>query len=180
MTNTEEWRAIPGYEGFYEVSSLGRVKSLARVIELSNGRLQTIKESIRSLPKSGNGYLSIILYRLGHEKTWHVHSLVALAFIGPQPPGTEVRHGTGGPLDNSVENLCYGTFQEQYLDKVRDGTALFGDKAPSAKLTAEKVLLARKLVKAGPRGTLQRLAEEWGVHNSALSMAVSGKRWAHL
>ena len=180
MIKVEEWRAIPGYEGFYEVSNLGRVKSLQRVIERSNGRLHTIKDKIRSLPISGNGYLAIVLYKLGHEKTWHVHTLVALAFIGPQPAESEVRHGPGGRLDNSVENLSYGTYSEQYLDKLRDGTALLGDRSPLAKLTAEKVLLARKLVKAGPRGTLQRLADEWKVSNGALSMAVSGRRWAHL
>jgi NUMOD4 motif/HNH endonuclease len=180
MIKVEEWRAIPGLEGSYEVSSLGRVKSLPRIVLCSNNRSQLVKGGILKLTKSQYGYLQTSVSIASTCRTRNVHILVALAFIGPRPEGLIVLHGENGQLDNSVGNLSYGTHKLNAQHRHRDGTACTGEKNHKALLTVEKVWLARAVVPNGPRGTLQRLAEEWGVHRSTLGYAVSGKHWAHI
>ncbi len=180
MIKVEEWRAIPSYEGFYEVSSLGRVKSLPRVVERKDNRSQSVRGGILKLAKNQHGYLQIGLKIANTRKNKEVHTLVALAFIGPRPEGLIVLHGENGRLDNSVGNLSYGTYKQNEQDKHRYGTAMTGEENHNAKLTAEKVLLARAIVPNGPSGTLQRLADEWGVSHTALSKAVRGKQWAYV
>jgi hypothetical protein len=103
----EEWRPFPGFGG-YEVSDQGRVKSLPR---------RHARGGLIKLKVNDKGYRYVTLRdaegRLKHIK---VHRAVAAAFIGPCPPGQVVRHGLGGPGDNRVSNLCYGTPEENLAD----------------------------------------------------------------
>ncbi len=180
MIKVEEWRAIPGYEGFYEVSNLGRVKSLGRVVERKNNRSHSVRGGILKLGEK-NGYVQTKLTIANVRRDKNVHVLVASAFIGPRPEGLIVLHGENGKLDNSVGNLSYGTYkQNNAQDRHRDGTACTGEKHYNAVLTVEKIWLARAIVPNGPRGTLRRLAAEWGVTDATLSLAVSGKSWAYV
>jgi hypothetical protein len=91
-----------------------------------------------------------------------------------------VLHGRGGVLDNRLSNLRYGTYEENEADKLADGTHQLGERNNRAKLTREQVLIARRLVASGPKGTCSRLARGWGVSPEALSYAVRGKNWAWL
>jgi hypothetical protein len=120
----EEWRAVLGYEGVYEVSDLGRVRSVAHVIVRANGARQSI--AARLLATRGVGsrraYLGVHLSHMGVKSDRGVHTLVAEAFIGPRPDGREVRHINGDGRDNRAENLAWGTHSENELDKVRHGT----------------------------------------------------------
>lgn len=106
----EEWRPVPGFPG-YEVSDEGRVASYLR-----RNRL------VLALMVKSNGYVSVNLARSRRRVTCTVHSLVAEAFIGPRPPGQEVRHLDGDPHNNRVSNLRWGTRSQNELDKVRHGT----------------------------------------------------------
>ena len=124
MALKEQWKDVVGYEGYYQVSNLGRVRSIDRVIRHKRygpmklkGRL--IQPARRNHQKE---YLSVGLHKNNRQKTIQVHVLVARAWIGPCPQGQQVRHGRKGMGNNSLTNLCYGTSQEQYFDKVRDGT----------------------------------------------------------
>jgi len=120
----EEWRDIVGYEGSYQVSNLGRVRSLDREIIDTLGRRQKIKGRIlkQHLQGSKKTYLSISLHLEGKIKNRTTHSIVAEAFFGARPEGFEVCHGEKGPECNSVSNLSYGTKSDNFLDKHRDGT----------------------------------------------------------
>lgn len=119
MTN-EEWRAVVGYEGLYEVSDQGRVRSVPRVIKDRSGRQQRWKGKVLALAESGRGkYFSV---GLPGGRTAHVHVLVAAAFIGLRPDGLEVCHGNGDHHDNRAENLRYGTPSDNMTDRVRHGT----------------------------------------------------------
>lgn len=101
----EIWKEIDGYPN-YMVSSKGRVKSLERVIMKSNGKRQTIKETIRKGVKDKDGYLIVTLYDEYHNmKNIKIHRLVAKAFI-PNPNNLlEVNHKDECKTNNSVENL---------------------------------------------------------------------------
>jgi len=119
----EQWRDIEGYEGLYQVSDLGRVRSLDRVVPHARFGTMRLKGRIVSLvPHNQSGYFISRLHKEGVERTFYVHRLVAAAWIGPCPNGKQVRHGTNGHLDNSTSNLSYGTRSQNELDKRRDGT----------------------------------------------------------
>jgi len=120
----ETWRPIPGYEGYYECSDLGNVRSIDRLI---GNRL--FKGKILKRLLGSHGYYTVVLSKDGKVKTRTIHSLVMLTFIGPPPEGLEVLHGEGGPADNSLSNLKYGTRSENMHDMRRDGTNFYLNKS---------------------------------------------------
>lgn len=107
----EQWRAIPGYEGRYEVSDRGRVRSLVRG-----------KAKIMVAPIDRYGYARLSLRISGGRRNWRVHQLVALAFIGPCPPGLDVLHGDGVKTNCIPSNLRYGTQSENTIDMTIHGS----------------------------------------------------------
>ena len=119
----ERWRDIPGWEGLYQASDQGRIRSVDRVVLHPRGGPKRLKGRILS-PRPNNkvGHLAVGLWVGGVEQSKRVHQLVALTWIGPCPVDQQVRHGQNGHLDNSVSNLCYGTRSQDSLDKRRDGT----------------------------------------------------------
>jgi hypothetical protein len=173
----EVWLPVVGFEGLYEVSDWGRVKSLAR--KDADGGRRIAERILKPAPNKG-GYLLVALHKNKKQHGRLVHRLVAEAFIGPRPTGLQVCHGIGGKADNSLANLRYGTATENAADKLRDGTAQRGEQHGQAKLTAEKVLEARRRTKAGTIGSATQLAREWNVSQSSLSNAICGKSWAWL
>lgn len=106
---TETWRPVPGFPG-YQVSSLGTIYS-----NRQGGR------ELRPARNAG-GYPHVSLRRDGERHHRYVHQLVAEVFIGPRPVGMEVRHLDGDRLNNSADNLQYGTAAENAQDRVRHGT----------------------------------------------------------
>ena len=118
---TEEWRDIPGYEGLYQASDLGRVRSLDRVdTSGKRRRARLMRPSVRS----DGCYFEVHLSKGNKGRTWPVHQLVARAFFGPPLEGREVCHGPAGSFDNSTANLRYGTSKDNSQDQVRDGTTV--------------------------------------------------------
>jgi len=113
----EEWRAIPGWEAMYEVSNLGRIRSLERTT--ASGR--HVKEKILKPHVRGARYLSVTLCLNGEHSYRYVHELVATAFIGPRAEGMEVCHWNDDPTDNRAENLRWDTSSANSHDCVRNG-----------------------------------------------------------
>jgi len=115
--SAERWLPVPGYEGSYEVSSLGRVRSLDRIS--ASGR--PCKGIVLSQMEAHGGYRQVNLHRAG-QTTHLVHRLVMLAFVGPAPEGMEVRHRNGDPADSTLANLAWGTHLENMRDQREHGT----------------------------------------------------------
>ena len=118
----EEWRDIPGYEGKYQASSLGRIRSMTRPITQIGrwGLPFTRVVKGRLLKPAANKYNPHLYVVLGHGADGSpVHQLVARTFLGPCPPGEEVRHLDGNAANNAVDNLCYGSRTENILDVYR-------------------------------------------------------------
>lgn len=116
---TERWLSVVGWGGYYEVSDLGRVRSVPRVG--SDGR--RLKGRIlrpRILPKTG--YHRVCLSRAGKHYDLYIHRLVLEAHAKACPPGMEARHWDGDPSNNRLGNLFWGTASENQLDNVRLGT----------------------------------------------------------
>ncbi|MCH9728406.1 MAG: NUMOD4 motif-containing HNH endonuclease [Actinomycetia bacterium] len=120
-----EWAAIPGYEGIYEVSSAGDVRSLTRIVTHRH-RGRTHQQSIQGKRLSPalrpDGHLIVCLNKSGQRRMWLVHRLVMLGFVGTCPEGHEVCHNNGEPADNRLANLRYGTQSDNSRDRVRHGT----------------------------------------------------------
>lgn len=113
-----EWRDIPGFEGEYQVSDDGQVRSLDRVIIRRNGMRQTLKGKLLKPGLNTHGRLRV---QLDRPKNYQVHRLVMLAFVGECPEGMEVCHNDGNPLNNRLDNLRYDTPEANAMDDVRSG-----------------------------------------------------------
>lgn len=118
----EEWVAVPGHEGLYEVSNQGRVRSVPRVSVHRNGRRRLVAgQVLRQVPVGK--YLKVqIPTASGKRVTYWVHRLVLLAFRGQPPEGMQGCHGDGNGRNNRLTNLRWDTAGANQLDNVRAGT----------------------------------------------------------
>lgn len=115
----EAWKDIEGYEGIYQISSFGRVKSLSRWRDTRGGSGYITKEKIMSLKTSKSGYLTIGL-RSGGKKFYSVHRLVALHFISNKENKPTVNHIDSDKTNNAVSNLEWSTHSEQMQHAVKN------------------------------------------------------------
>lgn len=114
MNNQEEWRDIKGYEGYYQISSFGRVRSVDRLITRSDGRIYCLKSKILK-PFQGNtcNYLSTQLSKNNVCEKFMIHRLVAYEFLGLSHSSLlEVNHKDGNRHNNRVSNLEVVTHQQ--------------------------------------------------------------------
>lgn len=107
----EIWRDIRDYEGLYQVSNYGRVKSLEKIVYASDGRIFHFEEKIRRPQKTRN-YLQVILFKNGEHKAKYVHVLVAEAFLGPRSDGYDIDHIDHNPQNCRLDNLRYLPIKE--------------------------------------------------------------------
>ncbi|WP_157257602.1 NUMOD4 motif-containing HNH endonuclease [Oerskovia sp. Root918] len=115
---SEAWKPIDGFEGQYEVSDLGRVRSMDRVDP--RGRLRDGRHL--SPFATRKGHLRVALCHGTGNRKLYIHRLVLEAFVGPAPDGTEACHGDGNPAHNALENLRWDSRSENNRDRVRHGT----------------------------------------------------------
>ncbi len=171
---TEYWAAVPGYVGFYEVSTLGRIRRIAKG---QGARLRILK------PQSNNdGYKTMRLCMHGVCKNVSMHRLVAKAFIGPIPPKWCINHLDGNPANNALTNLEITTYSGNMIHAIRclghKPTAQKGSKNGVAKLTEEQVAEIRKApIK---RGTATMFAGMYGVSVSLITRIIKGHAWKHV
>lgn len=159
----ENWKDVPGFEGRYRVSDLGRVFShyVGRVLTLhTNGK---------------GGYLVVSLFKDGTRHPTTVHALVLTTFVGPRPEGHEALHGSSGQRDNRLVNLRWGTRAENIDDQRRAGTLNRGDRHRWARLTAADI----PAIRADTRD-LKSIAADYGVHFATISCVRLRKSWAHV
>lgn len=118
MEKQEEiWKDIKGYEGLYQVSNYGRIKSLERYIEWKNG-IRLVREKILKPTENENKYLRINLSKNDKPKTIKVHRLVAEAFIPNSENKPCIDHINTIRTDNRVENLRWVTYSENNLNPI--------------------------------------------------------------
>lgn len=163
MSEPEEWRPAPGFP-LYETSNLGRVRRIRYVPVVGE--------------KDPHGYYRANLVRGESRKHKHIHQMVAEAYLGPCPLGMEVAHLDGNPRNNCVANLTYTTHRENIGHKVVHGTAQRGEKAGSAKLSADDVrwIRANYMGKTTDFGAIA-LAARFGVSRTTIWSIANGRGW---
>ncbi len=172
--DVEIFKTIPNFPG-YEVSNLGRVRSYWK----QGQRCWFISDMPQRIlyQKLSEGYPTV---QLGSRNQFRVHVLVLSTFRGPCPPGMEGCHKDGDRTKSHLKNLKWGTWRENFEDKVKHGRnhGPQGEKCYSAKLTEEQVLQIRKLRSQGHFGT--SLAKQFGVTSSTIYAIISRHTWNHL
>jgi len=165
MQNYKEiWKDIPNYEGMYQVSNLGRVKSL------KFGKERTLKPGL-----DGSGYCHIVLCKGGVQKDKYIHRLVLLTFVGESE--LQVNHKNGVKTDNRLENLEYCTQSENNQHAYDTGLRAKGENHHKSKLTEAQA----RQIKYGHQGIVQKdIAEIYGITQAQVSEIRSGKYWKHI
>lgn len=171
---SEQWRPVIGFEGRYEISSIGRIRSIRR--RTTNG----IRGGIilnQQTDRDGYRYL-VISNHDGQQFLKRIQRLVAEAFIGPIPEGFVVCHNNGIRSDNSVDNLRIDTQRSNVMDCKTHGTCRVGVLHVMAKLTENQVREIRERRKQGE--TFQAIANDYGVKRTAVSAIVHRRTWRHV
>lgn len=180
FANMEEWRDVPGYEGFYQVSSIGNVRSLGRIVESKNQHGQTdmrVQERILSPGRNSDGYLSVVLYGNDGKVSAKVHKLVAGAFI-PNPMGRpQINHIDGVKAHNWVNNLEWVTASENLKHAYRIGLAITCN--GNAKLTTSQVIEIRRLYEI--EGMMQAdIARLFNIYKTLVHKIVHNIIWKNI
>lgn len=176
----EIWKAVPGFEGIYEVSNLGRVRSLDRIVDVVGrwGTLERRRYKGRIIkPRVGatHNYLMVLLCVNGKKTGRTVHSLVLEAFVGPCPPGQEGRHRNCQSCDNRLSNLCYGTRRENRDDSRKEGTLALGERIAQHKLAEADI----PAIRSAP-GRHEDIAAVYGVSRTQISRIKRRENWRHV
>ena len=173
----ETWTNIQNYEG-YQISNLGRVKSLKR--KKWNGfAFQDVQEKILSIKSQMNGYLQVNLCQNGICKSHSLHRLVAIHFI-PNPDNLpNVGHKDHDPTNCAASNLYWTTQLENIHHSIEAGRFIKGEKVKNSKLTASQVREIRSKIK-NKEISQCKLAKELGVTQNCISEIVNRKTWQHV
>lgn len=134
MQSTERWLPVPGWEGMYEVSDFGRVRTLGREVVEKNGKSRYTKPRIMRGGPNVYGYPQVALTRTqGDRRVSVVHQLVLEAFVGPRPDGMVACHYDDDRTNNHLSNLRWGTVSENADDAVRNGLHFWSRRTHCAK-----------------------------------------------
>ncbi len=192
-SSEEVWKPVVDFEGLYEVSNLGRVRSPGKYATMRPckrvpaGRTCYLKPKILKPQRlsSITTYLGFALYKDGKMYgTWNcpAHRLVLEAFIGPCPEGMECCHGDGDPTNNRLDNLRWDTHTSNLMDRVEHGTVpdnrKTGEENGSSRFTENDIRQMRELRQEGL--TQQAIADIFDTAQPVVERIVNRKAWKHV
>ena len=171
--STEVWKPVPLWDGWYEVSNIGRVRSLRNTRANLRVTPLVLKPTLLT-----NGYLQVSLCRSGLRKKMSVHRLVLLTHVGPPTTGTQARHLNDIKTDNRFKNLRWGTAKENKADSYRNKRSPIGERCPQAKLNPASVREIRLLNQDG--FSHRMLADQFDVSHWAIQRVCARTSWKHV
>lgn len=180
--DVEEWRDIAGFEGKYVVSNFGRVKSLPRRCQSRKGQTRAVSCKILK-PAQSRGYALVMLCGGASPKllrrSFYIHQLVLLAFVGQPPVGARGTHLDGNLDNNNLLNLCWSTYSENIQNAGWRSRHSVGSKAYNSKLTESIVRICREEYAKGEASSIC-LADRYGVSTQTMWKAINKKTWKHV
>ena len=172
----ENWLPIPGYEGFYEASDLGRIRSVDRTISPKGGPTYLCKGKIISTKFVENEKRVVInLWKENKQKQFRLHKLIMLTFVGPRPEGMDICHYDGNAQNNRLDNLRYDTRSANIQDAIRHGTSTRGDNNGRSVLNSKMVMAMRLMRKQGH--TVKSISNHFDVKYQTAVSAINGENW---
>lgn len=172
----EIWKQIPSFEGMYEASSLGRIRSVPRTVKYTGGSDRVLQGKVLKVHlRFRDGYARVDFCVNGVRIPIPVHQAVALTFRGPCPLGQEIRHKNGKQSNNRATNLSYGTKVQNAADKIRHGTTNRGERCGTSKLTKRQI---KKIRLSSERSSV--IAGQYGVSARHIRKIRSGAAWGWL
>lgn len=172
----EVWKDVIGYEGYYQVSNLGKIKSITRFT--SHNRL--LKEHLLKPAISKYGYYRVTLSKGNKKINKCIHRLIALVFIENPNNYPEVNHINGIKTDNRVENLEWVTCQQNIQHAFKMGLSFVqgSETHHKAKLTQKQVDYIRKNYKFRDKNFgATALAKKFGITPSTITLITKNKNW---
>lgn len=167
----EQWVCV--CDGFYTVSSLGRVRREKQGVKPTTKVGRILRQTTGS-----HGYLGVAISTDGKPRTRLVHHLVAEAFLCERRLGQEIHHLNGNKTDNRASNLAYVTHKENQEDMVKRGKSPRGGRNGMSKLNDGQVREIKRLVIAG---TSQRqVSRRFGVCAQTICNVINGATWRHV
>ena len=176
----EEWRDVVGYEGYYQVSNLGRLRSLERKVASKNGSI-SVKQGRLKTPyrDKKTGYAQARLSKENKSKTLLLHRLIGEAFHGAAPEGKpQVAHWDGVRGNNKASNLRWASAKENARDRLRHGTAPGGTTCYHTLNDADVLTIRREY--QGRYGQRVELANRYNVTTTQIHNVVTRKHWKHI
>lgn len=174
----EHWIPVPGYQGFYEVSDHGNVRSVDVVQITKAGWARSKKGRLlkQSTDRYGRNYVDLCI-NYKYER-YYIHRLVLAAFVGPCPNNMEACHNDGNHMNNNLENLRWDTHANNLLDKIAHGTLLRGERLKQSKITADDVKQIRNLRIQGL--SHKEIASRYNISREAVGRICRMENWAHV
>lgn len=180
--NTEIWKDIPKYKGYYQASNHGKIRSLNRIIPHPTIGFQTLKgKTLKSNPIK-DGYLRVDLSMNGVVEHHQVHRLILYTFVGNPPDGyTQTNHKDGVKTNNMLNNLEWidASGNMRHAIDVLKRSFLRGEAHQNSKLTENNVREIRQKYK-NKEASMVALAKEYGVSDGTISGVISYSIWKHV
>lgn len=177
ISAVETWRTIPGFEGYYEASDQGRIRSVDRNIVFEHPTHGTIRQKLRGKTlrpgRMPAGYLFVVLSWRGKVTNHAVSRLVLEAFVGPCPDGHQAKSLNDDRTDCRLANLAWQPVPEIRLQAIASGVTPVGERHYRAKLTSTDIAEIR----AATGVTQGELAAQYGVSRSRIYAIRRGVTW---
>lgn len=172
----EVWKDVPRFERLYQVSNLGRLRSLGRWAGARNGYKRWIKGRIKKTTPSKSGRVILQLWKGNQQRSEYLHRLVLEAFVGPCPRGKEACHFPDpNPANCNLDNLRWDTSKANKHDQLLHGTRSKGEKNGHSKLKASDIPEIKKRYRAGESQVA--IGKDYRVCNSTISDVILGRSW---
>lgn len=177
----ELWKDIEGYEGHYQISNFGNVKSLQRYAKRSNGTKQFVKGRLLKKGLNRCGYEKVNLHKAGNTEVKYIARLVAIAFVENPHNKEQVNHINGVKHDNMWTNLEWVTPKENIRHAFKTGLSSVarGDDHKASKLTEEEVIEIKRLYSTGGYRYID-LAKKFDVAKITISRIITKESWKHV